>query len=114
MKIIGLILFALALTTISTASAASDAEILQFARGVLAGDSQQSTAAIDGDTLTIIGKLNEYSDADTSTVGFALWEMSLAADKIVKAYPNQFRSVSLGLYDSSGKNNVGLMIITLR
>jgi hypothetical protein len=103
---------------VSLISATSDAEILQFASGVLAGSSLTSdaTANIGGNNserLIIEYKLSQYSDAKVGTIGFDLYNIARSAETITAQFPGRFKQVDLIILDSSGINSLGIANIAV-
>ena len=69
MKSALIIIIALTFASVGLISAASDEEILQFARGVLANEYYERTASINGENLSIQGNLSEFSDGGVIPLG---------------------------------------------
>jgi len=111
MKSALIIIIALTLTSIGLISAASDEEILQFSKGVLANEYYERTASINGENLSIQGNLSEFSDGGVDTIGYELQNMAVSAEKIVKEYPDRFHQLDFKLFDFSGNKIVGIMRI---
>lgn len=94
--------------------AVSDSEIKQFAAGVLAGAYlNDPSILITADSLILQDKLSEYSDGDVSSIGYDLYDLSSAADKIVKQYPDRFTLAEAKIMDPSGVRTLGRMTIAV-
>ncbi|MDD2836333.1 MAG: hypothetical protein PHY05_09305, partial [Methanothrix sp.] len=106
-----IIIMALTIASIGLISAASDEEIMQFARGVLANEYYERTASINGENLSIEGNLSEFSDGSVNTIGYELQNMAASAKKIVDEYPDRFHQLDFKLFDFSGNKIVGIMRI---
>jgi hypothetical protein len=111
MKSAIIIIIALTIASIGLISAASDEEILHFARGVLANEYYERTASINGENLSIEGNLSEFSDGSVNTIGYELQNMAASAKKIVDEYPDRFHQLDFKLFDFSGKKIMGIMRI---
>ncbi len=113
LKIIALVMVSLVLAA-GFVSATEDSEILQFAKGVLAGSysTEQGAASINGQDLVIVGRLDQYSDLKVSTISYRLMDLARAAETIITAYPDRFAQVNLSIYDSTGKVVIGQMRIS--
>lgn len=114
-KILALVSVALILA-IGAVSATEDSEILQFAKGVLAGSifTDNAVASIDGNTFIIKAQLNEYSDRKVGMIGFDLYNMASAAEKVIDQYPNRFSAAEAQLYNPSGNTMIGVMNIRVK
>lgn len=106
-----IIITALCLASIGLASAATDEEMLQFARGVLANEYNERTVSINASNLSIRGNLSEYSDGAVDTIGYELQNMAASAKKIVNEYPDRFTNLDFKLFDFTGYKLVGEMHI---
>lgn len=94
--------------------AATDEEIVQFASGVLAGSLMiDPDVSVRGDALVLQDKLSEYSDGDVGSIGYNLYDLASAADKIIKQFPGRFDVVETKLLGSNGAV-VGIMNISVR
>ncbi|MCX6678402.1 MAG: hypothetical protein NTU95_10750 [Methanothrix sp.] len=86
-------------TLFGIASAVSDNEILQFAKGVVAGDSsiKGTVILIKNDTLVANYFLSEYDSRDPDMlVSKAEWVMD-AMVKVIQEYPDRFTAVHAGV-----------------
>jgi len=101
---------------VGAVNATEDSEILQFAKGVLAGSifTDNAVASIDSNTFIIRAQLNEYSDRKVGMIGFDLYNMASAAEKVIDQYPNRFSAAEAQLYDSGGNAMIGVMSIRIK
>lgn len=102
-------------STIGIVFAASDDDVLKFAKGVLTGSifTENAVASIDGDTLLISARIREQSDLEVATIGFDLYNLASAASKVVRQYPGKFTQVGLTIYDYTGNHAVGRMNVAV-
>ena len=85
---------------VGVTSAVSDNEILQFTKGVIAGDStiKNTVVLIENDTLVANYFLSEYDSRDNDMlVSKANWVMD-AMVKVIQEYPDRFSAVHAGVF----------------
>jgi len=95
--------------------AASDSEIMQFTKGVLASGllSGSGSATIEKNTLGLTCQLSEYLDMKVDTVGYKLYDLSICAQKVIDQYPNRFNQVEIKVYASNGQGPIGYASIAV-
>jgi hypothetical protein len=109
MKFLGITLM-LTLILIGIASAATDEEIINYAIGVFdAGSLLSGSNTIGiwtdnyGNTLFRVNTtLSKYSTANVGGIGYQIWDVSQAVEKIISKYPERFSGTVINIWDASG------------
>ncbi|MEA2045860.1 MAG: hypothetical protein U9N48_04985 [Euryarchaeota archaeon] len=109
-NIVAGIVTVLCIAALPCVMAASDDEILNFARGVMAADYSDTTVGVEivNDTLQVWKFQEKYDKPSLGDIGRDLWQLACSAETIVQEYPERFDTVILSVFTSDGRGPVGV------
>lgn len=104
---------------IGSAGAVSDEEILNYALGVFDAGSSSGTQAISISAdnpgfvyFNVNSTLSEYSDMDTASIGYQIWDLSRSVGKVMDKYPGHFFGSKIKIFDNAGNTRGFAYIFT--